>query len=143
LFAVDLNQEKEKEMAFSWEFEGNDFIVIRATGQVAYQDYIDFLDEIRKEVSHIPKIYELILCDEDLVVEVSSDDTQRIANKVKENLSFRQNSVLMFVCPTDHIFGLCRQLGMRVESNSMRCEVFRTEDDARRWLKQNMTLSVA
>ena len=123
-------------MAFTWQFEAKGCIVIHITDQVVFQDIIDFLEQIRIETSKHPVIYELIRCSEDLHVELSSEAAQIVANALKENLSHHRNGAIAFVCATDHIYGLCRQLGMRVETDAMPVEVFRTEAEAREWFRQ-------
>ena len=127
-------------MAFTWQFESKDCIAIQLTDQVAYQDIIDFLEQIRIETSKHPVIYELIRCSEDLYVELSSEEALIVANKLKENLSLHSGGAMVFICATDHIYGLCRQLGMRVETDAMPVEVFRTEAEAREWFKEIRSL---
>jgi hypothetical protein len=127
-------------MAFTWQFESEDCVVIRITGHVVYQEIMDFLGEIKKETSRHPEIYELVLCSEDLQVELSSDAAQLVAEKLKENLSFHETGALAFVCVSDHVFGLCRQLGMRSESDGMPIDAFRTEAKARQWFDEIRSL---
>jgi hypothetical protein len=123
-------------MAFTWQFESENCVVIHITGHVVYQDIIDFLSEIKKDFSLHPEIYELVLCSEDLHVELASEAAQLVAEKLKENLAFHESGALAFVCATDHIFGLCRQLGMRVERDNMPVDAFRTEAKAREWFEE-------
>ena len=128
-------------MELTWQFESNNCIVIRVTGQAGYEEITDFLDEIKKETSRYPEIYELVICSQDLHVELSSDAALLVANRLLENLRAHESGALAFVCASDHVFGLCRQLGMRVENDNMLVDVFRTEPEARDWLMKLISLS--
>ncbi|MBN1379148.1 MAG: hypothetical protein JXA04_07910 [Gammaproteobacteria bacterium] len=128
-------------MAFTWQFESDECVVIRISGQAGYKEIVNFLDEIRKETSRCPEIYELIICSQDLHVELSSDLAQLVADRLLENLRAHESGALAFVCGSDHVFGLCRQLGMRVENDQMLVDVFRTESEARDWLLKLRSLN--
>ena len=50
---------------------------------------------------------------------------------------------LAFVSDEDFVFGLCRQLQIRVDNDFIQMCVFRTEDTARTWLNEMRSLNMA
>lgn len=130
-------------MAITWRFESDNTIFIGITDQVTQHEIIEFLDEVKPELRGYSEIYELIVCSADLRVMLTSEEAVLVAEKVRRNLSFHESGAIGIVCATDHVYGLSRQLAMRVESDDVKIEVFRTETEARRWLKEVGTLNTA
>ena len=134
-YPVNIKAEVLNKMAITWQSESGNTFVIRVSDRVDYQDIIRFLDKSGMTPKRQTVISILVLCAKNLQLELWGDTAMLVADKLKERLSQQRVSNLAFVCQADYIYGLCRQLGMRVESSSIRVDTFRTEIGARYWLR--------
>jgi hypothetical protein len=80
------------------------------------------------------EIYELFIHADDLEMHWNSNEALISANTFGKSLQSLKKAAIAFVSGDNFVFGLCRQLQMRVENEFIQMCVFRNEDTAHQWL---------
>ena len=101
-----------------------------------YEDAIDALDELNALTEGSSEIYEIVIHEDDLIIDVKKDQIKSLRGKVQSTFKKYQKGALAFVANTDLVFGLCRQLQIMMENDSIAVSVFRSEELARSWIKE-------
>lgn len=108
-------------------------VITRLTGVVTLNESIEIQNELGNYVRD-EEIYELVIHpDNSKIVQntnesiISSDNVQKVLKKFKKG-------AIAFVADNDYIYGICRQLQMRVDNEHIQLCVFRTEETALKWL---------
>lgn len=128
-------------MTINCQTETANTVTVTVSGRVNHQEIFRFLDKNLQNQQTQTVNSVLVLCAEDLEVKLAREAAIIIADKLSLQLSNCRTKMLAFVCQQDYIFGLCRQLGMRIEKKSLQVDVFRTEKEARHWLWQNRVIN--
>ncbi len=123
-------------MAITWQFESSNLLVINVSGRVNHHDIIGHLDEIGIAMERWAEISVLVICAKDLQLELLGEHALFVSDNLKQKLCDQQKGILAFVSSADYIYGLCRQLGMRVEGANLIIGTFRTEQEARNWIRE-------
>ena len=101
-----------------------------------YDDAIDALDELTEMTKGSSTIYEIIIHEDDFTIDVNRDKIEAIRGKVQTTFQQYNKGALAFVSNIELVFGLCRQLQMMTENENLAISVFRTEELARKWIKE-------
>ena len=80
------------------------------------------------------EIYELFVHSSDLEMHWSSSEALVSADTFINTLKRLKKAAIAFVSDNNFVFGICRQLQMRVENEFIQMCVFRNEDTAHSWL---------
>lgn len=88
-------------------------------------------------------IYELVLHSDDVKLLMDSNKSTTSAETLKIVMEEIKRGAIAFVSDRDYIFGLCRQLEIRLENEFIQMCVFRTEETARKWLHEMQSLNKA
>ena len=85
-------------------------------------------------------VFELIDHRETCSLELSFDISQVLISRTHESFRTMGHSATALICPTDVIFGYCRQLQQQVEARNlpMQIGVFRTRTEGVAWLEEQM-----
>ena len=101
-----------------------------------YEDAIGALSELSEINKGSPEIYEIVIHEEDLLIDVSREKIEELKERVKEAFRSYRKGAVAFVAKKDLIFGMCRQLELIMDNEKIAIAVFRTEQLAREWIKE-------
>ena len=122
-------------MAHSRHIDDDGIIVTTIFGAVTLDEIIGLQNELPSFLRD-NGIYELIIHKTGVNMGLDSQDANASADNLKKIMTGIKKAALAFVSGDDFIFGLCRQLQIRVENDFVQMCVFRTEDTARTWLNE-------
>ena len=105
-----------------------------------YDDAIQALNELVDLTRGSSEIYEIVIHEDDLSIDVSETQITSIRDKVKSTFINYKKGALAFVANTDFIFGLCRQLEIMMDNANIAVSVFRSEELARQWIKEMQSI---
>ena len=108
-------------------------LITTLSGVVTLKEMIEIEDELRSYVRG-EDIYELVLHSDDVEIALDRNESITSADHFKSILNELRKGAIAFVSDRDFIFGLCRQLQMRVENEFIQMCVFPSEETARKWL---------
>ncbi len=108
-------------------------LITTLSGVITLKEMIEIEDELRSYV-HGEDVYELVLHSDDVEITLDRNGSIISANHIKSILNEFRNGAIAFVSDKDFIFGLCRQLQIRVQNEFIQMCVFPTEEAARKWL---------
>ena len=120
--------------------DGN--LVTIISGAVNIGEIVELQNDLLNH-AHNGEIYELIIHQYGVNMNLNSQDAVTSADNLKKNMKNITKGALAFVSDEDFVFGLCRQLQIRVENDYVQMCVFRTEDTARTWLNEMRSSSHA
>jgi hypothetical protein len=120
-------------MPHSRHVDPNGILITMLTGVVT----LDELIEVQKELVNYVRdeeIYELVIHPDDSEIIQNVNESILSAENVQKILRKIKKGAIAFVSNNDYVYGLCRQLQMRVENDRFQLCVFRTEETALKWL---------
>ena len=120
--------------------DGN--LVTNISGVVNIDEIVGLQNDLCNYVRN-GAIYELIIHDHGVSMNLDSKDAVTSADNLKRVMQKITKGALAFVSDEDFVFGLCRQLQIRVDNDFIQMCVFRTEDTARTWLNEMRSLNMA
>lgn len=82
----------------------------------------------------MPHIYELVIHPDDVEITQSAHESEISADNVKKVMRNFKRSAFAFLSNRDYVYGILRQLQMRVENEFIQMAVFRNEETALKWL---------
>jgi hypothetical protein len=129
-------------MSHSRHIDDDGNLVTIISGAVSIGEIVDLQNDLLNH-SHNGEIYELIIHKHGVSMNLNSQDAVTSADNLKKNMKNITKGALAFVSDEDFVFGLCRQLQIRVENDYVQMCVFRTEDTARTWLNEMRSSSNA
>lgn len=129
-------------MPHSRYVDDDGILITTLSGAVTLNELIGLQNEL-KSYAHNDEIYELVIHHDDINMIQDSNDSISSADNVKRALNGIRKAALAFVSDKDYVFGLCRQLQMRVENEFIQMCVFRTEETAHKWLYEMKSLNRA
>lgn len=113
--------------------DGNLVTVI--SGHVTLEEIKQLQDELQSYLQN-KEIYELVIHQPGINIDLDSDDSAASAGNIKKVMNSIKRGAIAFVSNEDYVFGLCRQLQIRAGNEFIRMCVFRTEDTGRKWLNK-------
>lgn len=129
-------------MPHSRHVDADGILITTMSGVVPLKEVIELQNEILSYVRD-EEFYELVLHPDDADMELDSNESIISADNVKRVLKKLRKAAIAFVSNKDYIFGLCRQLEIRVENEFIQMCVFRTEETALQWLLEIKSLNKA
>jgi hypothetical protein len=105
-----------------------------------FDDAMGALNELVEITSGSSEIYDIVIHEDDLEIDLSGNQMVDLRERVKETFRKYQRGALAFVANADFVFGLCRQLELMMGSDSIAVSVFRTEELARKWINEMQSL---
>ncbi len=116
--------------------EPSGLILTHFGGRHTYDDAINALEELNQMTEGSSVIYEIVVHDDDIKIEVSEEQITSLRGKVRRAFLKYTKGALAFVANSDFVFGLCRQLELMMDNANIVVSVFRSEELARRWIKE-------
>jgi hypothetical protein len=104
-------------------------------GNVTLDEIKGLQDELLAYLSN-GELYELVIHKDGVRMNLSSQDATASADNIRKVMKEIKKAAIAFVSDENFVFGLCRQLQIRVENDFVQMCVFRTEDTARKWLNE-------
>ena len=120
-------------MAYSRCVDNDGILITRVSGNFTLDDAIELQDELHNYINN-DEIYELFVHTEDLKMNWNSNEARISADTFEKNLKKLKKAAIAFVSNSNLVFGLCRQLQMRLENELIQMCVFRNEETAHQWL---------
>jgi len=110
-------------------------LITKLTGVVTLNDLLELQNELHRYVCD-EEVYELVVHQEDMEILQTSQESSASAENVHNVLKGLKKAAIAFVSNSDLVYGLCRQLQIRVENEHIQLCVFRTEETALKWLHE-------
>lgn len=110
-------------------------LVTSLSGAVTLQELIELQNTLEKYACN-DEIYELVIHLEDADMIQDSNESVLSADNIKRVMAKFKKGAIAFVAKGDFIYGILRQLQMRVENEFIQMSVFRTEETAIEWIKE-------
>ena len=85
---------------------------------------------------HDGEIYELVIHKPGTMMNLDMDDANESADNIRKVMRDINRGAIAFVSDEDLVFGLCRQLQIRVGNDFVQMCVFRSEETALIWLNE-------
>lgn len=120
--------------------ESSGLVVTHFGSRHTYDDAINALNELIEMTKGSPEIYEIVIHEDDITIDVSDTQIVSLQEKVLSTFQNYQKGALAFVADIDLVFGLCRQLEIMMENADIAISVFRSEELARKWIKEIQTI---
>ena len=117
-------------------------LITKLSGIVKLKELIELQNELLSYVRD-EELYEMVIHPDDVELQQSIVESELSADNVKRVLKGVRKATIAFVTNNDFVFGLLRQLEMRVEDELTRISVFRTEESALKWLHEMKSSSKA
>ena len=127
-------------MPHSRHVDPDGIVITRFTGSVTLDELIEIQNEL-VNYARDGEIYELVIHPDDILLIQNPDESVISADNVLKITKKLKKGAIAFVADNDFIYGVCRQLQMRVENEYFQLSVFRTEETALRWLNEIKTLN--
>jgi hypothetical protein len=122
-------------MPHSRHIDADGILITTMSGVVPLKEVIEIQNEI-PGYARDNEFYELVLRPDDVDMALDSNESIASADNVKRVLKELRKAAIAFVSNKDYIFGLCRQLEIRVENEYIQMCVFRTKETALQWLHE-------
>ena len=116
--------------------EKDGLIITHFGGLHTYADAIEALDELLEINKGKRQIYEIVINEEDIKLDVSREEEQLINRRVISTFENFERGALAVVAKTDLVFALTRMLSTIIENERIAISVFRSEDLARKWIQE-------
>ena len=117
-------------------------LITTLSGVVTLDELTELEDELRSYIRD-ECVYELVLHSDDVKVALGRNESVSSAKILQSIVKGIRKGAIAFVSDKEYIFGLCRQLEMRVDNELIQIRVFRTEETARKWLYKMQSLNKA
>lgn len=115
--------------------DADGILITTLRGVVTLKEITELVAETQNYING-DELFELVLHSDDVAITVGSRESEIAADTLKTTLQMVRRGAMAFVSNKDFVFGICRQLQMRVESKFLQICVFRTEETARAWLQE-------
>ena len=129
-------------MPHSRYVDADGVLITKLSGVVTLEELNEIQNELHSYVRD-EELYELVIHRDDVKMVQSIVESTISADNVKRVLKMVRKATIAFVANQDFVFGLLRQLEMRVADEFIRMSVFRTEESALKWLNEMRSLSKA
>ena len=118
------------------QVEKDGLIVTHFGGLHTYKDAEEALYELLEINQGKKQIYEIVINDDDIKLDITKEEEQLIFSKVKSTFEKFECGAMAVVASHDIVFGLSRMLEITIENERIAVAVFRTEDLARKWINE-------
>jgi hypothetical protein len=81
-------------------------------------------------------LYECVIHSDDANIEVSYDQGSSVVSEASALFNSLRSGAIAFVAESPLVFGLCRQLQMRLDNNLVHLAVFKKRETALLWLEE-------
>ena len=122
-------------MPHSRTLDSHGVLITRLTGTVTLDDLIALQNEMPRYAQN-GEFYELVIHEQNMEILQNTDESMVSANNMKKILKGFTKAAIAFVTYHDLVFGLARQLQMRLENEYIQLCVFRNEETAIQWLHE-------
>ena len=122
-------------MPHSRLIDANGVLITTLQGVVTIREIAELVAETHNYIND-GEILELVLHSDDVEIALSGIESVIAADTLKNSLKMVRRGAMAFVSNKDFVYGICRQLQMRVENEFLQICVFRTEETARAWLNE-------
>ena len=113
--------------------DSNGVLITRLTGAVTLDDLIVLQNDMPTYAKD-EEYYEMVVHEENMQILQDTNESMVSANNMKRIFKGFKKAAIAFVTDHDLVFGLCRQLQMRIENEYIQLCVFRNEKTALQWL---------
>ena len=115
--------------------DSNGVLITRLTGAVTLDDLIVLQNDMPGYAKD-EEFYEMVVHEENMQILQDTNESMVSANNMKRIFKGFKKAAIAFVTDHDLVFGLCRQLQMRLENEYIQLCVFRDEKTALQWLHE-------
>ena len=122
-------------MSHSRHLNEDGILITSFSGVIPLQELIDLQNELIKYACD-KEIYELVIHPDDVKISQDSNESLQSAENIARVMKKFKKGAIAFVAKGDFIFGILRQLQIRVENEFIQMSVFRTEETAMEWIKE-------
>ena len=121
-------------MPYTRTIDEKGILVTTLSGTVTLDDFIE-LEKTFPDYTHNGHAYEIVLHSPGTDISLDQAEASVSAAFFRNIVQDSLHISIAFVSDDPVLFGLCRQLQMRIENPSMEIFVFATESKARAWLE--------
>lgn len=122
--------------------DADGILITKLSGAIPLGELIELQNGLLSYVQN-GEVYELVIHPDDVQLLQSTTESEVSAENVKKILKEIRRAAIAFVTNRNFIFGLLRQLEMRVENEFIQMCVFRSEETALKWLNEMKSSSKA
>ena len=122
-------------MPHTRKLDSHGVLITRLTGTITLDDLIILQNEMPRYAED-DEFYELVVHEQNMEILQNTDESIASANNMKRILKEFKKAAIAFVTNHDLVYGLCRQLQMRLENEYIQLCVFRNEETALKWLHE-------
>lgn len=122
-------------MPHTRNLDSHGVLITRLTGTVTLDDLIDLQNDMPGYAKD-EEYYEMVVHEENIKISQDTNESMISANNMKRIFKGFKRAAIAFVTDHDLVFGLCRQLQMRIENEYIQLCVFRNEETAIQWLHE-------
>lgn len=115
--------------------DDNGNLVTVISDDVTIEEIKKLQDELHSYL-HDGEIYELVIHKPGTMMNLDMDDANESADNIRKVMRDINRGAIAFVSDEDLVFGLCRQLQIRVGNDFVQMCVFRSEETALIWLNE-------
>jgi hypothetical protein len=123
-------------MKLKREIEQDGLVVTHFGGLHTYDDAIEALNELYELNKGEKSIYEIVINEDDIELEISKDEGQLLIGKVESTYEKFEIGALAIVANSDFVFGMSRRLEISIHNERIAISVFRSEGLARTWIQE-------
>lgn len=120
-------------MSYTRYSDADGILITNVSGKYTLDEALELQNDMHNYVID-GEIYELFIHSNDLEMHWSSSEALISADTFINTLKTLKKAAIAFVSDNNFVFGICRQLQMRVENELIQMCVFRSEDTAHQWL---------
>lgn len=122
-------------MPYTRKVDSHGVLITRLSGVVTIDDLIGLQNEM-PDYAKDGEFFEMVVHEEDMEIMQDSNESKISANNMKRIFNNFKRAAVAFVTDHDLIYGICRQLQMRIENEYIELCVFRNEETAINWLHE-------
>ena len=122
-------------MPYTRNCDSHGVLITRLNGKVTLQDLIA-LQNGMPGYEKDGEYYELVVHEDDMEILQNTNESMVSADNMKRIFKGFKRAAIAFVTDHDLVYGLCRQLQMRIENEFIQLYVFRDEESAINWLHE-------
>ena len=122
-------------MPHTRNLDSHGVLITRLTGTVTLDDLIALQNDMPGYAKD-EEYYEMVVHEENMELSQDTNESMVSANNMKRVFKGFKKAAIAFVTDHDLVFGLCRQLQMRIENEYIQLCVFRNEKTAIQWLHE-------
>ena len=127
-------------MPHSRNVDENGILITKLSGNVLLKELMELQNELYQYADN-DEIYEMVIHPDSVEVKQDSNESIISADNVKSVMEKFKKGAIAFVANRDYVFGILRQLQMRVQNEFIQMTVFRNEETALKWLIEMKSLN--